>query len=135
MTCTSCGDCVGVCPETAISLEPDPLTDKELPVITPSEKACVMCEEVPCIQACNDGALVLPPSGGFPAIGSAFVRTEFCLAFNGSVCMVCYDACPLKRSALRFEGNRPIVYEDLCTGCGQCEYICPADEKGIAILS
>jgi Fe-S-cluster-containing hydrogenase component 2 len=109
------------------------LSDKPLPAVGPSETACVMCEHVPCISACEGEALVKTPPGGFPSIGTAVVRTESCLAFNGSVCLTCFDACPLKRSALNFKTNRPVVDPVTCTGCGQCEYVCPVEEKGIVV--
>jgi ferredoxin-type protein NapG len=133
--CTSCRDCSDACPENAIRFHPDKFTDKLLPVIVPSEAACVMCEDTPCIAACGEGALAASPGAGFPAIGVAAVRADRCLAHNGSACMSCYDACPLKRTALKFKNNRPTVDEKACTGCGRCEFVCPSKTKGIVVES
>jgi heterodisulfide reductase subunit A-like polyferredoxin len=65
--------------------------------------------------------------------GVAVVDTSACLAYNGSTCMTCYDACPLKRTALRFSHNRPVVDAITCDGCGECHLSCPAYKKGIVI--
>jgi len=49
---------------------------------------------------------------------------------------VCYRFCPQVRSkveAIRFENNRPIVSEVLCTGCGICVKKCPF--KAISIVN
>jgi ferredoxin len=67
--------------------------------------------------------------------GVAVVDTGACLAYNGSTCMTCYDACPLKRTALRFKLTRPIVDANTCDGCGECQLACPAEIKGIVIES
>lgn len=136
--CTSCGDCVTACPVHAIVLAPDERSENPLAVIAPASQACVMCEDLPCIQACDDGALLMPPveegeKVPFPDIGVARVQESRCLAFNGSLCMICFDACPLKRSALRLHRARPVINEDVCTGCGQCEFLCPTPKKAILI--
>jgi len=131
--CTSCAACAEVCPERAIVMLPHKLSDKLLPTIDTTERACVMCKDTPCIAACDDGALVPRSDGLFPSIGLAVVRSDRCLSYNGSVCMTCHDACPLKRTALKFEMNRPVVDAESCTGCGQCEYSCPVGEKGIVV--
>jgi ferredoxin-type protein NapG len=131
--CTSCGECVDACPEQAIQLAPDKLNDKSLPIVLPSLAACVMCEDLPCVSACEDGALVAAADGRFPSIGLAHVQRSACLAHNGSTCMTCYDACTLKRAALRFKLGKPLVDPATCTGCGQCERACPLDAKGIVV--
>ncbi len=131
--CTSCGDCVSACPESAIVMTPHKLSDKPLPVLLPALRACAMCRDVPCVVSCEDGALALPAQKVFPAIGLAEIVEGKCLAWNGSACMTCYDACPLKRTALKFRMNRPVVDPATCTGCGQCEFACPVEEKGIVV--
>jgi ATP-binding cassette subfamily E protein 1 len=40
----------------------------------------------------------------------------------------CYRFCPIVRSrieAIRFEGDKPVIVESLCTGCGICVKKCP----------
>ncbi len=132
--CTSCGDCIAACPEQAIKLVLDEISGKKLPTIVPSEKACVMCEDLPCTNACPEGALVMPADKQFPRIGTAHIVEDRCLAYNGSQCITCFDACPLKRSAIKIKFNRPIIIEDVCTGCGICEQVCVLEQqKGIVI--
>lgn len=49
---------------------------------------------------------------------------------------VCYRFCPQVRSkveAIRFENNKPIISEILCTGCGICVKKCPF--KAISIVN
>ena len=134
--CTVCGDCIPVCPEKAIQIQRDELSGKDLPVIRATQAACSMCQDTPCITACDDGALVADPGNDFPRMGLAIVNETICLAHNGSACLVCYDACPLKRRALKMKLSRPVVDNQFCTGCGVCENVCIVEgEKGIRIVA
>jgi NAD-dependent dihydropyrimidine dehydrogenase PreA subunit len=72
-------------------------------------------------------------NGGFPPIGEAEIDTRVCLAWNRSVCWTCYDACPLQGSALKLTAGRPVVDTTACSGCGQCEFACPAGNRGIVV--
>jgi len=50
---------------------------------------------------------------------------------------VCHRFCPMVRSrveAIRFEGERPLVVEPLCTGCGICVKKCPFSALSIVNL-
>lgn len=49
---------------------------------------------------------------------------------------LCYRFCPIVRSrieAIRFEGEKPVIVESLCTGCGICVKKCPF--KAISIVN
>ncbi|MCC7429746.1 4Fe-4S binding protein [bacterium] len=130
--CTVCGECVVVCPVSAIQVSFDKFYGKNLPQIFPAQKACVMCEELFCIKSCKDEALILAET--FPQIGLAEIQKDVCLAYNESFCWVCYDACPLKQSAIKLQNNKPIIIEENCTGCGICEEFCVLEkEKGVVI--
>ncbi len=132
--CESCGDCISACPVNCIKFSPDELTGKDLPIIVPSEKACIMCENLQCMKVCLRNALVLPEDRIFPKIGLAEIITDKCLPYNGQNCMTCYDACPLKRDAISMKFNRPVINAESCTGCGICEEVCILeDNKGIKI--
>ncbi|MEM2937060.1 MAG: ribosome biogenesis/translation initiation ATPase RLI [Candidatus Bathyarchaeia archaeon] len=50
---------------------------------------------------------------------------------------LCYRFCPMVRSrveAIRFEDNRPVVVESLCSGCGICVKKCPFNALSIVNL-
>ncbi len=133
--CESCGDCISVCPVSCIKFSPDELTGKNLPIIVPSEKACIMCDEILCTKVCERNALVTPKDMIFPKIGLAQIVEDKCLPYNGQSCMTCYDACPLKRDAIKMKFNKPVINDETCTGCGICEEACVlTDAKGVKTI-
>ena len=110
--------------------------DRQLPAIAPSLKACVLCEELPCIAACPDGALILPEGGPERVrIGIAKVDPRRCVTFRGQQCDRCYQACPYPDRAIMMIGTRPLVGSGACTGCGLCEFACPEEPKAITIVA
>jgi MauM/NapG family ferredoxin protein len=132
--CTRCGDCIPVCPVDAIiTIEED--DGRKLPAINPSAKPCRLCDDLPCITACPDGALVAPEEGPSKVrIGIAKVDPRHCVTFKGELCTRCYDACPYPDKALMMIGSRPLVGSGACTGCGLCEFACPTHPKSIVIV-
>jgi len=133
-TCTRCGDCIPVCPVNAIvTIEEE--DGRRLPAIHPSAKPCRLCDDLPCVTACPDGALVAPDGGpGQVRIGIAKVDPRTCITFKGELCTRCYDACPYPDKALMMIGSRPLVGSGACTGCGLCEYACPTHPKAIEVV-
>jgi ferredoxin-type protein NapF len=132
--CTGCGDCVPVCPNeciTMISID----EDRKLPAISPSHKACVLCDALPCISACPDGALVDPGGAERVRIGIAKVDPRRCVTFRGQQCDRCYKVCPYPDRAIMMIGGRPLVGSGACTGCGLCEYACPEHPKAIEVVA
>ncbi len=94
-----------------------------------------------CGQVCPTGAI---PKLGLVVkqhtpIGLASVDQNRCLPWAYDIpCIVCEEACPVADKAIKLEeievednqGNmvllqRPSVVQELCTGCGICEYQCP----------
>ena len=81
-------------------------------------------------------------------IGRAVVDKNHCLPYASKMnCMVCEEHCPIPEKAIRFERSgeidyngklllkKPYVVDELCTGCGICEYVCPLEEKpGIEVF-
>jgi len=132
--CTGCGDCVPVCPPSCIiSLERD--DGKMVPVINPSVTPCYLCTELPCITACDEGALVDPGGPERVRLGIAKVDPRRCVTFRGEICRSCYTACPYPDRAIMMIGGRPLVGSGACTGCGLCEKACPEYPKAIFVVA
>jgi Fe-S-cluster-containing hydrogenase component 2 len=100
------------------------------PMIDPFRSPCRMCEDLPCIAACETGAL----RGEAPAVlGTARVSPLDCLNRLSSTCSVCIERCPVP-GAIGFVGDLPEVNDRLCTGCGFCQHVCPAPQNAILLL-
>ncbi len=68
-------------------------------------------------------------------MGTAIVNEEHCLSFNGRVCGICRDACPIGGEAIKLEvPARPVIIKDACIGCGRCEERCPQFPTAIKIV-
>ena len=101
-------------------------------------KGCPMCAGWPCVVACEQKALALPPAEAPPVrVRLAFVtvRTEECLPYSGPECGACRSACPVA-GALAFTGGvKPKIDQDLCTGCALCREACIVSPKAIKVVS
>ncbi|MBT8483964.1 MAG: 4Fe-4S dicluster domain-containing protein [Phycisphaerales bacterium] len=129
--CTRCGDCIDACPVDAIRLADDRAGPAAgTPVIEPMVSACVMCDDLPCIASCEPG--VLSPTAPVK-MGTASIRAPYCLAHQGTFCTVCVERCPVD-GALQLVDNRPVIDAETCTGCGVCQYVCPAPYNAVLIL-
>ena len=49
------------------------------PLINPNLKACLLCEDYPCINSCKTGALIKLNKKEIPSFGKARLFEEFCL--------------------------------------------------------
>ena len=135
-SCTGCGDCVEACPHESISvLEENHVSDvpyrQETPVIYPDEQPCYLCEDFPCIAACEPEAL--RPVGTFKEVdmGIAVVSQRICTAGQG--CNACVAQCPTRAIAMDFASLAIRVDGDLCVGCGICEHTCKTVNDHVAI--
>lgn len=129
--CTRCGDCITACPHQAIVPAPARLGPVVgTPVIDADTSACLMCEDFPCIAACEPGVLTHSIA---PIMGTAQVTAHLCLAHHGTTCTVCSERCPMA-GAIVVEEGKPTVDEDACTGCGVCRFVCPAPENAILLM-
>ena len=128
--CTRCGDCIEACEPGAITKASERMrAAAETPIINPASSPCLLCEDFPCITACETGALrIEAPS----SLGTAHVQPLDCLNRLGTTCSVCVERCPVP-GALFWANGVPDVDATLCTGCGQCHYACPAPINAIAI--
>lgn len=123
--CTQCMDCAVACPHAAIGLLGD-----GTPALDPNKNPCHLCEDLPCIAACERGALVPVPMEGI-FYGLAAVNPRTCIPFLGPECGACRVACPIR--AIRMDGVRPVVDLDVCNGCGLCREACIVYDKAIRI--
>lgn len=153
-TCIKCGMCVLACPyDTLLLAKPGDKKPIGTPYFTPREIPCYMCPDIPCVPVCPSGALdvdlVSSAEGKLDInkaeMGVAVVDTKNCIAYWGIQCDACYRACPLLGEAItvEYEKNertgkhaflRPVVNNDICTGCGLCEKACVTEKAAITVL-
>lgn len=128
--CIRCGQCVEACPGNA--LHPVWLGMSWEAFWTPA----LVGRLGGCDAECNRCGQVCP-SGAIPnltlaekktqVMGTAVVDDSICIN-----CMVCEPVCQPKAidriQIKKGGGSKPLprVNPDLCTGCGRCEFVCPA---------
>jgi len=141
--CTRCTACIEACPQDIIF----PLSTRlgvevmSTPALDLLAGACLLCEDWPCVRACEVKALQLPePSADekepitAPRLGLAVIDPAHCLPFSGPECGACGAACPIK-GAIEWEMTKPKINEELCCGCAQCHAACITDPKAILMRS
>ena len=139
--CTQCGDCSHACPEEAI------FTAKGGPFLDTNLRACHICEDFPCIAACETGALSPLPKNTLPYFGMAEVIESNCIhkIADGSLpdglqhnlelaeksCDRCWQSCPVE-GAIYFEVDSQLPkISQACIGCGICLQACPMEPVAI----
>jgi MauM/NapG family ferredoxin protein len=150
--CTRCGQCVNVCPTDAIqpSYSLAELEGLWTPMLVPRLGYCdYSCKS--CGQVCPTGAIskLTLEEKRRTVIGVARIDQERCIPWaEGRNCIICEEMCPVPEKAIRVDEQRvddghggttsvlhPTVKEDLCIGCGICEYRCPVDgESAIRVF-
>ena len=154
--CIRCGECMKVCPNTALhpTLDEAGLAGLWSPMLVPRigycEPSCVLCSEV-----CPTGAIwqITPKEKGWVVgvgagsqpirLGTAFYDRGRCLPWAMATdCIVCEEWCPVSPKAIYVleaevidsKGNKktlkqPRVDPARCVGCGACEYACPLQDR------
>lgn len=124
-TCLKCNRCLTACPQACLrtGVLEDGLLNWRTPIMDFHRGACDFCGE--CEQVCPSGA-IRDVSANSCVIGTAVVDEQRCLAWAQSGCRLCVDVCPYEALSLDSAG-RPVVDEQLCNGCGLCEYTCPSN--------
>ena len=94
-----------------------------------------------CGQVCPTGAIprLTLEEKRRAVMGGARIERDRCIPWaHLRICTVCHDTCPLPEKAVELEKREtmdelgqkliiqvPRVIEELCIGCGVCEYNCP----------
>jgi ferredoxin-type protein NapG len=129
--CTRCEACIKACPHDAIVHAPARFRlAAETPMIDPIQQPCWMCHDFPCIAACEPGVLRFDLA---VKMGVARIDVPTCLAFQGSFCTVCSEQCPVD-GAIEVTAGKPRIQESVCTGCGVCQYVCPAPHNAVLLM-
>ncbi|MBI5316901.1 MAG: 4Fe-4S binding protein [Nitrospirae bacterium] len=125
--CTKCNDCVTACPPGAIAAHPRDGT----PVLFADQSPCLLCEDLPCITACETEAL-LPVEGiTHVRMGIATVSHRLCTAGQG--CHACVSKCPTDALSMDVAFLHLSVVKEACVGCGMCEMVCKTVNDHVAI--
>jgi ferredoxin-type protein NapG len=161
LACTRCNACQEACPENVIF----PLSPRlgvkvaNTPAMDLLNHGCLLCEDWPCVNACEPKALLYPeenapektavdenaendkslePAGppklGLPKLALAEIDPSECLPYSGPECGACANVCPIENT-LTWHKNKPTINPENCVGCAQCRDVCIANPKAIIIKS
>lgn len=141
LTCTRCGDCIDACPHNIIF----PLAARlgadvvNTPALDLLKNGCHMCDDWPCVNVCETGALKFPgvtkdDEISLPKIANIKIDQSVCLPYQGPECGACIAICPVD-GALTLNCEKPVINHGLCTGCGLCREACITEPKAIAVSS
>jgi MauM/NapG family ferredoxin protein len=142
--CIACGECMKACPTNAI--QPCTFSDgfsrlytpKIVPRIGGCEEKCYLCGHV-----CPTGALrkLTYEEKRFAKIGTAVINQHRCVAWaQNRECVVCDEICPYNAIETKVLPTTkglakvPVLYEELCMGCGMCEQQCPVFDLSAIIV-
>ena len=134
--CTRCDKCSNACPKDAIQKVPRKMgfLIMDTPYIDPIKVPCVMCDDLPCISACEDEALLPVPGGPMDVeIGYAILDKKKCQSYGHTFCQQCIIDCPIPGAITQNREQQPIFHKDICTGCGVCVRSCSTVNIPVAI--
>jgi ferredoxin len=92
-----------------------------------------LCSASGVLKISSEPAMPVPDTADFVPTPrnelSAVAHNDTCLARN-SGCFACMERC--ESGAIKLiPGVGVRINQQLCTGCGTCEYICPVTPKGV----
>jgi len=138
--CTRCDKCIKACPHDVLFKLPAKWGVKAVgtPAMDLRVRGCHMCQDWPCVTACEPKVLKLPDQDGeIPPeavkLARVTINTKTCLPYLGPECGACADACPVP-GALEWEDRlRPGINQDACTGCALCLEACITEPKSVDV--
>ncbi|MCO6044359.1 hypothetical protein NG895_10615 [Aeoliella sp. ICT_H6.2] len=63
----------------------------------------------------------------------AVIQGRHCLAYRSLFCSSCVERCPID-GAIEVRDGVPQVVASICTGCGDCQAICPAPVNAVMLI-
>lgn len=139
--CVRCGKCMKVCPTNGLqpALGEGGLEALGTPILVPRIGPCAEhCQA--CGQVCPTRAIEPFTGEEKPHLylGTAVVDRSACIAWAaGRLCLVCDEACSYRaitQTTVRGQ-QAPVVQEEICVGCGVCEWVCPVQPRGAIHVS
>lgn len=141
LKCSRCDDCIEACEKGVIFPLPARYGVQVVgtPVLDLLNKSCDLCDDWPCVNACDTGTLRLPEIEESetiekPKLAIAVLDEGACLPYSGPECGACQDICPVS-GALVYELYKPVIVGDACVGCALCREVCIVEPKAIQIRS
>ncbi len=133
--CTRCDKCIHACPKDAIVKAPKKFGFLVMgtPYIDPMKTPCVMCDDLPCISACPDNALLPVDSPSEVNMGYAMLDKNKCQAYGDTFCQQCIIDCPIPGAITQNKDQQPEFHKKICTGCGVCVRSCSTVNIPVAI--
>ncbi len=133
--CTRCDKCIHACPKDAIVKAPKKFGFLVMgtPYIDPTKNPCVMCDDLPCISACPDSALLPADSPADVNMGYAILSKKKCQAYDASFCQQCVIDCPIPGAITQNQDQQPVFHKKICTGCGVCVSSCSTVNIPVAV--
>lgn len=148
LACTRCDACTTACSHgiifpLAVNNGADVMNTPALDLLN---KGCRLCEDWPCVKACETKALMLPHAepatedsaphlipNPQPKLARVVIDKNTCLPYKGPECGACASACSID-GALHWDAERPSINAELCTGCAMCREVCITEPKSIQII-
>tara|TARA_B100000959_G_C14935645_1_gene605621 strand:- start:1055 stop:1600 length:546 start_codon:yes stop_codon:yes gene_type:complete len=129
-TCTKCNECLKACPHNILFKLRD-----STPAMDLSTKGCHMCDDWPCVIACEPAALLRDAENPekLPEIAIVTINEVTCLPYSGPECGACAHVCPVPNALTWKNGIKPAIDPELCTGCALCREACIVEPKAINI--
>ncbi|VAX12016.1 hypothetical protein MNBD_GAMMA24-776 [hydrothermal vent metagenome] len=148
LACTRCKACTEACRYHVIFPLPARRGAQVVgtPVMNLLNQACHLCQDWPCVQACEAGALKRPvietddeaesnlQGPVWPKLARVSINEKTCLPYAGPECGACRGSCPVP-GALLWQSEKPVIEQTLCSGCALCREACIVEPRAIRVQS